>query len=76
MPKRYLSLAQATDYTGLHERTLRRRIADGTLPAFRCGPRLIRVDQADLDGMFEPVTCTRRGTIKAVTERVEGGELA
>jgi len=36
-------------------KTLRRRIADGTLPAYRQGPRLLRVKRADLDALLVPV---------------------
>ncbi|MGM0385420.1 MAG: excisionase family DNA-binding protein [Actinomycetota bacterium] len=38
-----VSLAEAAELAGLSIRTLRRRIADGELPAYRTGPRLIRV---------------------------------
>lgn len=30
-------------------KSIRRRVADGTLPAYRLGPRLIRVKPEDLD---------------------------
>lgn len=35
--RRYLTLTEAAEYYGCCERTLRRRIADGTLPARRLG---------------------------------------
>lgn len=45
----YISIAQAADRLEVCERTIRRRIADGTLRAKRFGPRLIRIDAAALD---------------------------
>jgi excisionase family DNA binding protein len=47
----YVSLTEAAAYTDLSTKTLRRRIADGTLPAFRTG-RLIKVRREDLDVLF------------------------
>ena len=43
-----VTIAVAATYLGVSTMTIRRRIADGTLPAFRTGPRLIRVDLDDL----------------------------
>jgi excisionase family DNA binding protein len=46
-----VSIAEAADTYNCSQRTIRRRIADGTLPAYRVGPRMIRLDPADLDKM-------------------------
>jgi excisionase family DNA binding protein len=43
-----LTLAEAADRLGCSTRTLRRRIDDGSLPAFRDGG-LVRVREADLE---------------------------
>ena len=40
--REYESLASAAERTGLSTRTLRRRIAEGVLPVYRCG-RILRV---------------------------------
>lgn len=53
--RRLVPLAQAAGYAGVCVRTLRRRIAEGQLPAYRVGPRLIRVDLAELDAMFQRI---------------------
>lgn len=45
----YLSLAEAAELVGQSVKTLRRRIASGALPAYRFGPRCIRVRLADLE---------------------------
>lgn len=52
MARHYESLAAAAERTGVSIRTLRRRIAEGRLPAYRSGPRLIRVDPADVDRLM------------------------
>jgi excisionase family DNA binding protein len=48
-PHQYLSLPEAAEYLGQSVKTLRRRIAAGTLPAYRFGPRSIRVRLSDLE---------------------------
>lgn len=51
-----LTLAEASEYVGVHPKTLRRRIADGHLRAYRmAGSRLIRVKADDLDALFRVV---------------------
>lgn len=67
MSRQYETLAAASNRTGVSVKTLRRRIADGALPGFRCG-RLLRVDPRDVDGLFRPLLAgTRRGaTLRAV----------
>ncbi|NCD19879.1 MAG: helix-turn-helix domain-containing protein [Actinobacteria bacterium] len=50
-----VSLAEAAELAGLSIRTLRRRIADGELPAYRTGPRLIRVHPDDLATLVVPM---------------------
>ena len=44
----YLTLADAAERHGVSVRTLRRRVAEGALPAYRIGPRAIRVKADDL----------------------------
>ena len=47
----YESLPSAAARTGISVKTLRRRIAEGALPVYRCG-RILRVDPEEVDGMF------------------------
>ena len=47
----YESLASAAARMGVSVKTVRRRIADGVLPVYRCG-RILRLDPTDVDGMF------------------------
>lgn len=47
--RKNLTLKQAAEWYGVSERTLRRRISEGRLRAYRVGPRSIRVSVEDLD---------------------------
>ncbi|WP_082683856.1 MULTISPECIES: helix-turn-helix domain-containing protein [unclassified Mycobacterium] len=51
------SLEQAATYLNVSERSVRRRIQDGSLIAVRVGPRLIRVDRASLLALARPAGC-------------------
>ncbi|MGH3261435.1 MAG: helix-turn-helix transcriptional regulator [Trebonia sp.] len=48
----WVTIATAAERLGLSTKSVRRRIADGTLPAYRIGPRLIRLDSADVDRLL------------------------
>lgn len=50
--RRLASPARAAEYADLGTGTIRRRIADGSLTAYRLGPRLIRVDLDELDALL------------------------
>lgn len=50
-----IGLQEAADRTGLSYRTIRRYIASGQLNAVRVGPRLLKVDAADVDKLMRPV---------------------
>lgn len=52
--KRLISLTQAAETLGVDPRTIRRYIAAGRLPAYRIGPRLIKIDAADLAKLVRP----------------------
>jgi excisionase family DNA binding protein len=53
--RRLASLAEAADYLGTCDWTVRRYIAAGALTGYRTGPRLIRVDLNELDAMLAPI---------------------
>lgn len=42
-------IATAAQVAACNPRTIRRRIADGTLTGYRLGPRLLRVDLNEVD---------------------------
>jgi excisionase family DNA binding protein len=56
----YLTLAEAADLMSISVKTLRRRIADGTIPAYRCGRRVIRIRADDLERVLLPIPSVRR----------------
>jgi excisionase family DNA binding protein len=59
--QKYLTLRKGAEQYGLSERTLRRRIAEGTLPAIRVGPRSIRIAAADLERLGTPIPTANAG---------------
>lgn len=56
-----LSIDQAAECVGVSRDTIRRRIADGTLPAHRMGPKLIRIHPADLERLYRPIPAAAGG---------------
>jgi len=56
-----MSVAEAADHHCCSERTIRRAIRDGRLRAYRVGPRLIRIDPADLDRMARLIPAAGNG---------------
>ena len=45
---RWISMEEAGQILGVSAKTIRRRVADGTIRAQRFGPRLLRVDESSL----------------------------
>ena len=50
-----ITIADAAARWQVHPRTIRRRIAEGSLTAYRVGPHLIRLDADELDAMLRPI---------------------
>jgi excisionase family DNA binding protein len=57
-----LTIAAAAEARGVSTRTVRRWIAGGLLPAYRCGPRLVRIDPRDLDQLARPIPTAGGGS--------------
>ena len=56
MPRRtFITLADGAARLEVNPRTIRRYIADGRLTGYRVGPRLIRLDAAEVDGLLAPI---------------------
>lgn len=53
--KTYETIADAAARLGVSPRTIRRRIADGQLTAYRFGPRLIRLDAVEVDAVLRRI---------------------
>jgi excisionase family DNA binding protein len=54
-PRPKVSVADAAAYATVKVGTLRRWIADGDLPAYRVGPRMLRIDLDDIDALIQPI---------------------
>jgi len=57
----YETIMDAARRLGVNPRTIRRRIAEGKLTAYRFGPTLIRLDPAEVDGLLRPIPTSVRG---------------
>lgn len=55
----YVSLQQAARITAQSVKTIRRRVADGTIPAYRVGPRHIRIKLDDLEATARRIPSAR-----------------
>jgi excisionase family DNA binding protein len=49
LARKYATIEAEAERLGVNPRTIRRRIADGTITGYRIGARAIRVDPAEVD---------------------------
>lgn len=56
----YLFLERAAEITDQSVRTIRRRVSDGSLPAYRFGPRQIRIKLDDLQALARRIPTVGR----------------
>lgn len=59
MDRRLLTLDESAAYVGVHRKTVGRWIKSGALRAYHAGPRLVRVDLAELDAMLLSAKLTK-----------------
>lgn len=55
VPAHVETIASAAERTHVSTKTIRRRIAEGALTAYRFGPHLIRLDPAEVDALLRPI---------------------
>ena len=55
----YLSLEEAAEVMSPSVKTIRRRIADGTIPAYQCGRRPIRIRLDQLEAALRRIPSAR-----------------
>ncbi|WP_395658105.1 helix-turn-helix domain-containing protein [Nocardioides sp.] len=55
----YVSLGEAADAMSVSVKTIRRWIASGALPAYRCGKRAIRIRLEDLEAAPRQIPTAR-----------------
>lgn len=53
--RQWITLDECAEYLGTSARTVRRMISAGTIKAYRLGPRLVRIDFAELDLALRPI---------------------
>jgi|tagenome__1003787_1003787.scaffolds.fasta_scaffold19767598_1 excisionase family DNA binding protein len=53
--RRLVSISEAAKYVGVNPMTIRRMISAGSIPGFRFGPRLLKVDLSDVDAQLRPI---------------------
>lgn len=59
-PRRLATIADAAEYAACSHKTIRRRVADGTLPAYRFGKRALRIDLNELDRALRKIPTAGR----------------
>lgn len=55
LKQKYVGLDEAATYLGISLPTIRRRIADGTIPAYKVAGSALRVRISDLEKLVQPV---------------------
>ncbi len=56
----YVSLEEAAEMMSLSTRTIRRRISDGTIPAYQCGRRSIRLRLDEIESALRRIPSARQ----------------
>lgn len=54
----YLTIEEAAEFMSMSCVTIRRHIGDGSIPAYRCGKRLIRIRREDLEAALTRIPTT------------------
>lgn len=52
--RRWATINDAAEYLHVSDKTIRTMIAEGRITGYRNGPRIIRVDLAELDAVMTP----------------------
>ena len=60
-PRRPASIKTAAEHAECNPRTIYRWIQAGLLPAYRLGPKFVRVDLDDLDQLARPIAAASAG---------------
>ncbi|ACV79821.1 hypothetical protein Namu_3496 [Nakamurella multipartita DSM 44233] len=56
MARHLVTIAAAAEFAAVNPRTIRRRISDGTITAYRVGPRILRVDLNEVENkLLRPI---------------------
>lgn len=56
----YLTIEEAAEFMSMSCVTIRRHIGEGSIPAYRCGKRLIRIRREDLEAAMTRIPTARQ----------------
>lgn len=59
--RRLAPISRAAAFAAVHPRTIRRRIADGSLTGYRLGTRILRVDLDEVERLLRPIPTAAAG---------------
>jgi excisionase family DNA binding protein len=52
--RRFVTVKYGAEVAGTHTKTIHRWIDSGLLPAYKVGPRIVRIDLDELLALFQP----------------------
>jgi excisionase family DNA binding protein len=61
--RRIASINDAAEYAGVSTKTIRRYVSAGRLTGYRFGPRLIKINLAEVDVLLKPVPTVGAGRV-------------
>lgn len=67
--RHFASINAAAEYAGVSTKTIRRYIAAGRLTGYRFGPRLIKINLAEVDALLSPVATVDNAYLRLKTRR-------
>jgi hypothetical protein len=70
--RRIVPLKEAVEITHYSAKSIRRRIADGSITGYRIGPRLIQVDLTEIDALLRKPIPTYREPAAPRPQYVDG----
>lgn len=53
--RRWLTQAEAAEYLGVTDRTIRNLVSRGVIKGYRLGSRAVRIDARELDAALRPI---------------------
>lgn len=71
MPINLITVREVCSQYGLSDSTIRRHIRSGQLPAYRIGPRLIKLNPADVEAVLLRPAPTRRDAAADIESFIE-----
>ena len=76
LPDDLLTVPETAELLKVSAVTVSRWLKQGRLPAYRVGPRAVRIRRADVDELLVPATTDQAATIPSDSSRREAGRFA